>query len=298
MNYSFNKLSISELDEAAQFIANLNSKETHHIGYCGTEKDDILKTLKEDFIQNSETTVVACFLEHTLQAIIGLDIDEDCAEVWGPFSINEDLKRQHQLWGFLMEQFPEVTQFQFFINEHNILQQQFMNELQTQKTGEHLYLEIIRDTFEPVTTILSKSYEEQDFAEFTHIHTDAFPKTYYNAATILQKIKRSNTNKLKILKSSDGVTQGYVYYEIDLGEQTAHLEYIAIASEYRGLGLGTTLLREVLTDIFSYEEVKGITLTVNHTNDRANYVYLKAGFQKKAILWSFEWNKDHHTNRK
>jgi ribosomal protein S18 acetylase RimI-like enzyme len=72
-----------------------------------------------------------------------------------------------------------------------------------------------------------------------------------------------------------------------LDENTAHLEYIAIAPEFRGLGLGTALLKEVLTDIFSYDEVQQITLTVNNTNDQANYVYFKAGFQKKDLLWSF-----------
>lgn len=286
MTEKFQVITNTQLEDAAQFIATLNSYKEHHIGYCGTHKNDILKALHEDFVVESGTTLCASYLNQSIQALIGLDIDGESAEVWGPFSTTENLNVQHELWEFVKNQFPTITQFQFFIDEQNVKQLQFMTELQANKTGEHLNLQIHRQSFEPVTTILSQPYVEQNYTEFSLLHNDTFPNTYYDANQIAENVASSNENKLKILKSN-GNLQGYAYYELDLEENTAHLEYIAIAPEFRGLGLGTTLLKEVLTDMFSYEEVQQITLTVNNTNDHANYVYFKAGFIKKDVLWSF-----------
>ena len=286
MNKTFEILTTKQLEDAAQFIATFNCNKQHHIGYCGTQKNDILKALHEDFVVESGTTLCASYLNQSIQALFGLDIDGEAAEVWGPFSTTDNLNVQHELWQFVKEQFPTISEFKFFINEQNEKQLHFMTELQAKKTGEHLDLQIHRRTFVPVPTILSQSYVEQDYTEFSLFHNQAFPQTYYDANQIVENVASSNKNKLKILKSN-GNLQGYAYYELDLDENTAHLEYIAIAPEFRGLGLGTALLKEVLTDIFSYDEVQQITLTVNNTNDQANYVYFKAGFQKKDLLWSF-----------
>ena len=286
MNEIFQVLTTGQLEAAAQFIATYNCKKQHHIGYCGTQKNDILKALHEDFVVESNTTLCAAYHNQSIHALIGFDIDGEAAEVWGPFSTTDNLHVQHQLWQFVKEQFPTISKFHFFINEQNVKQLQFMNELQASKTGEHLYLQIHRHMFDPVTTILSQCYVAQDFTEFSLLHHRAFPNTYYDSKQIVENVTRRKENKLKILKSN-GILQGYAYYELDLDENTAHLEYIAIAPEYRGLGLGTTLLKEVLTDIFSYDKVQQITLTVNNTNDHANYVYFKAGFKKKDVLWSF-----------
>ena len=36
--------SISKVEEIASFIANMNKDATHHVGYCGDQKEELLHT--------------------------------------------------------------------------------------------------------------------------------------------------------------------------------------------------------------------------------------------------------------
>ena len=143
-----------------------------------------------------------------------------------------------------------------------------------------------RETFEPVPIQLSTQYTDVYALPFSDIHNEAFPKTYYNAETILRKIKENEANCLKLV-IRDGEVLGYAYYQLDLDELTAHIEYIAIKPSEKGKGLGTTLLKEVCTHIFSHPEVQHISLTVDNTNKSAINIYLKAGFTQVNVLWAY-----------
>ena len=41
--------SILKIEEVAAFIANMNKDATHHVGYCGDEKEELLQTIIHDF---------------------------------------------------------------------------------------------------------------------------------------------------------------------------------------------------------------------------------------------------------
>jgi len=231
-------------------------------------------------------SIVAAFDNENIQALIGLDIDDDSSEVWGPFSINDNVTMQEKLLCTLQQTYPHISTYYFFINELNTRQLAFMERINANKTGEHLLLEVSKESFETVVAITSRYYKESDYEQFKRIHSNAFSKTYYDADTILNRAQLVEENVLRIIEK-DGIVQGYAYFEMDLTAKEAHLEYIAINPEYRGKGIGTQLLKEVLTEMFRFEEITQITLNVNNQNDQANHVYFKAGFKKKATLWSF-----------
>ncbi|MGZ9583056.1 hypothetical protein [Paenibacillus marinisediminis] len=44
--------------------------------------------------------------------------------------------------------------------------------------------------------------------------------------------------------------------------------------------------KEVLTEMFRFDEITQITLNVNNQNNQENHVYFNAGFKKKETLWS------------
>lgn len=91
MCYTIKRISPSDLKEVAHFIAQLNSEEQHNIGYCGQNEQELLNTLHEDFVDGDHTSILAAFNNGTIQALIGLDLDDDSSEVWGPFSIVENV---------------------------------------------------------------------------------------------------------------------------------------------------------------------------------------------------------------
>lgn len=275
------------LEELSRFLSDLNKQKKSHIGFCGEKVEDIYQTLKEDFVGDDGdiTFLLARNNLGEIVAAIGVDIDETSAEVWGPFNQTSSVQLQHRLWAQLKNENPTVKDFYFFINKENTAQQLFMEELKAQKSGEHLILEIKEQNHERVREIKSTSFRQDDFQAFEKLHNNAFPQTYYDAKTITKRL--GNECILKVLKNEANELQGYAYFEIDTEMEEASLEYIAISPNAQNQGLGTMLLREVLTEMFSYSQIKEIRLCVYNSNNQANHVYISAGFEPKHLLISY-----------
>lgn len=282
---TFEQLTIDQLEEAAAFIAALNTNKKFHIGFCGTEIEDILNDLHEDFIVENQVNVFVSRHAGHITGLIGFDIYDETGEVWGPFSSEQHAENQLQLWHFATAKIGEVKVFLFFINEENSFQKQFMHTIEAKKSSDQLYLKLSKATFHPAEAMQSKPYSKQDFAQFEAIHSQEFPNTYYSAKTIVEKLHHS-ANQLVILQENHTV-KGYAYFEMDDTLHSTHLEFIAIAPEYRGQGLGKQLLNEVLTLIFANATITQVTLTVNNTNTEANRLYYQTGFQKVNALVSY-----------
>lgn len=51
---------VKDIKEAAEFIAALNSKDEHHVGYLGTNQEEILDSLLNDFSDLSLEDSLVC----------------------------------------------------------------------------------------------------------------------------------------------------------------------------------------------------------------------------------------------
>lgn len=273
-----------DLEELSQFLSKVNKCKKSHIGYCGENVKEIYKTLKEDFVSDDGEIkfLVARSNIGEIIAAIGLDIDGTSAEVWGPFNQLSSTKLQHLLWKQLVNENPTVKSFYFFINKQNLDQQAFMEELKSKKTGEHLILEIKEQDYKRSNHLKSTLFVQSDFEAFCRLHNDTFPNTYYDAKEISERL--NNERVLRVLKTETNELQGYAYFEVDIEMGEATLEYIAISNDAQNQGLGTMLLREALTEMFSYPNIEEIKLSVINNNSQANHVYIKAGFILKDIL--------------
>lgn len=275
----------TEIKELAKFLAQQNNEKASHIGYCGRKEAEIYQTLQEDFVDGQEVSFFVAKEAQQIVAAIGLDIDGNQAEVWGPFNRMADISLQWAIWDQLISAYPQIEIFEFFINTENIMQQAFVEELGAKKTGEHLILEIQAAQFQPVTEKTGRNYEASDFNAFNELHSETFPNTYYDAQTIVERI--SENCKVTLVKTPENELQGYAYYEFDSSVGEANLEFIAIAPSARNQGVGTRLLKEVLAEIFAQPNIHEIILCVDNQNQRANHVYVKAGFERKEVLWSY-----------
>lgn len=273
--------------ELASFLAEINNQKHSHIGYCGKEIEEIHKTLNDDFIVNGEATFFEAKNDDgEIVAAMGLDIDEPFAEVWGPFNQTESIKVQNDLWSELLNAYPAIQTFQFLINQENTRQQKFMDEIRAENTGKNFDLKIKETDFVKVNEIRSVLFEPSDFQAFETVHNAIFPNTYYDAKTIQEEISNEG-NVLRLLKTNSNEIQGYAYYELDLEMEDAYLDYIGISEKFRKQGLGTMLLKEVLSEMFSYPQINEITLTVGETDNEALRIYIKAGFKTKNVLISY-----------
>lgn len=278
----------TDFEKLAKFLSEQNSKKSSHIGYCGEKVEEIYQTLKEDFIdENGEHNfLIALDDSGKIVAAIGIDVDGTFGEVWGPFNQTSSIELQHELFEKLLTSHPHVQTYQFLINKENTLQCSYMDKIHATKTGEHLILIVKSENFEGVHKFKSTPFQQSEFQAFQQLHDELFPKTYYNAETIVERL--SDHRVLKILKNELNEVQGYAYYEVDPEMGEASLEYIGISPKAQSKGFGTLLLREVLTEMFSYPQISEIQLSVDNTNAQANHVYFKVGFKPKYILFSYE----------
>ena len=111
---TFEQLTIDQLDEAAWFIAELNMNKKFHIGYCGTDKEDILSDLHEDFIENEHVSVFVSRRDNAIAGLIGFDSYDGIAEVWGPFSREQQMENLLKLWHFATAGLTQIKEFLFF----------------------------------------------------------------------------------------------------------------------------------------------------------------------------------------
>ena len=281
---------VQDFKELAQFLAEMNTQKSFHIGYCGEKVEEIFNTLTEDFTgENGQSTFhVARNGKGEIEVAIGLDIDGVSAEVWGPYNKNSTLDAQAKMWESLVKVYPAIETFYFFLNKENQKQQEFMKAIQAVKTGKHFILEAVQRNFKAVQYKKSRRFIQRDYQAFKTLHEAAFPNTYYNARTIVNRL--NDECILKILKSISDEMLGYAYYEVDLEMEEATLHYFAISPIAQNQGYGTELLKEVITEIFSYSQISEIRLCVESENTRANHVYLKAGFEEKQVLYSYRLN--------
>ena len=162
-----------------------------------------------------------------------------------------------------------------------------MESIQAENCGKHFQLRVKKEDFEIEQAIKSVLFEEKDTPAFKRLHDKAFPGAYYNAATIISRL--GNGNFLKVLKNADEELQGYAYVELDEELNEASLEFISISPDFRGQGIGTILLKEILTEIFSNPGFTEVDLVVEGINASANRLYYNAGFQLQDTLISYRF---------
>lgn len=292
----------------AQFIAQLNQEKEHHIGYCGEQQDEIQHTLSEEWntaegnISLSQSFVVAFEEQEQGEALIGVlgfDIDMDAtsagisAEVWGPFVQHEAWQEQaKQLWEYWLSfarQAPkkqQVDQYRFFINKANSRAIRFVESLHGEFKSEEVVLHIEQSAIRPNEQTSNPMQPlHPDFQQaFILLHDNTFPGTYYSGAEVIERIQEEKGKRRVFTCTVEQELAGYIYVEVEPEFGEASIEFIGVEPQYRGQGIGTQLLQQALSWMFSFEQIQSITLCVSADNSQALHVYEKAGFKRKHTL--------------
>ncbi|MBO1910150.1 GNAT family N-acetyltransferase, partial [Microvirga sp. 3-52] len=260
-----------------------------HIGYCGSDKESILHDLTHDFsdLDLAKSFTVAYENEIIIGAM-GLDIDEDdlSAEVWGPFLRGESMivLAENLFKKVLSYSDSEISlrKFFFFLNQENKIGKEFVLNLGGIEKGNHYILQAKRDGFKESNHKEIEKYETGFEGSFSKIHQLEFPTTYYNAKNIISRLNEHN--QLLIIKNDSTEIKGYVYVEAEPEQGQGSIEYVAVSDKFRKQGIGTKLIQSALNHLFSYESIKGVTLSVEKENEKAIHLYEAAGFNRKHEL--------------
>ncbi|WP_188456052.1 GNAT family N-acetyltransferase [Virgibacillus oceani] len=277
--------------DAAAFIAKWNKNRKHHIGFCGTEADEIIETIDEEM---TDVTFGNCFAaaiqDGQLVGLIGLDIDleDKSAEVWGPFVDPAfDVDMAIEIWGLLNEQTQSLETISLFFNKENNLVKKFADKLEFKQKTDQIILTYSEDQLENQLIKKKEELASNDNDAFAVLHDNAFPGTYYSGKEIMERI--NDTQKVFVLKDK-GHLAGYVYVEADPDFADGSIEFIAVDQAFRGKGYGKKLLLTAVSWLFTFESIKEITLCVSADNKGAIGLYQSAGFHLMHELYYFSKN--------
>lgn len=278
----------SKLKELAIFLEKMNNLPVHHIGYCGEQVDEIYDSLLNGFSDvRAERSFAISYNDNKITGAIGLDVDieDQSAEVWGPFCEGQELSQMSKLWEDVIEKCGvPIRTFHFFLNERNEKGSEFVISNGGLKKGDHFVLNAARNEFAPKGEKDIIPYASQYKESFDALHQQAFPNTYYSADEIISRI--NSTNQLFLVPNGDNKIKGYVYVEADPTHHEGSIEFVAVSDDYRKQGIGTQLIRAALSHLFS-QEIKEVTLSVGKDNESAIRLYRAAGFKVKHILTHF-----------
>lgn len=77
---------------------------------------------------------------------------------------------------------------------------------------------------------------------------------------------------------------GVIYDNKSRRKHIASIVWFYVKPEYRGKGLGSKLMDQILSEINSKEGIKKITLLMNETQSEALKIYKKLGFENTGVL--------------
>lgn len=277
----------TDLDALTQFLVKINRSKTANFALIGENEQQLRNWIRQNFLLENEELAFAIMKNsrHEVVAALGLTINGRMAEVWGPFNTGEGLSNESALWQFIKQQFVQIEQFHFFIHSENKQQQRFLQSIQALKTGEHYKFSLTREAIERLPNTRLRHYESEDFQSFKQLHQESFPSTDANAETI---ISRLDEEQILFILAEEAHVIGYVYIELNKLAYKANLLYIAMHTQFQNKGAGTKLLRNALAEIFKFEEVNTVFLTVATSNQPAIRIYEKVGFrfENKGISYT------------
>lgn len=279
-----------KLKDFAEFIAKLNVNPCHHVGYCGTNVNELYETLCEVFSSGpNKKSIVSIYDDNELIGLIGLDIDNQSGELWGPFIIHEDWNQiANMLWNQLLKQMQtHVNDVFTFYNHQNNNCRNWMKLLNANPKGEHFILTLNRNNF---LNSYEQTYQIQHltknlYQSFSKLHDDMFPNTYYDGQDIIQKL--NHENEVLVLTNEQQVI-GYIYVEANRAFKEGDIHFLAVSPQHRGQGSGKHLLKAGLQLVFSFPEIQTITLCVDSTNDQIIKLYKSVGFNQINHLHAFQ----------
>lgn len=275
----------ANLPEVCRFIAGLNSQPEHHIAYYGTTPGEIEYYLLNEQTIPPEESYLLARSDDNLAGVIGLEYDLELGRAWieGPLiSIPDWESLAELLYGRILEIIPGgINDYELAGDIRNKNLEQFALRRGYRTSGDAALLVFQRASLEHLPHV-SESRLTQGLAEqFQALHDKLFPGTYYNGSQLCQKIDSAHR---VFVVSEAGRLLGYVFVYVspEIGE--SGIDFIGVEQNQRRHGIGKRLLVTALHWIFSFSEVRTVSLAVDVENTAAIQLYQSSGFNYQRTL--------------
>ncbi len=275
------------LADTTRFIAALNRNPVYHIGYCGTDPEDIAQALQSLALPLQQSFCVA-YEQNQLIGVLGFDADVVLGRAWlyGPFV-------QHARWDGVADALyqaimpllpPAIRELELFCNVEHTLCQAFATRHQFASHSNDVILRFERQRLKDIVVVDTQQAQPRLTPQIQALHDRLFPHTYYSGQQMLDRLNEVR----KVFVITEGASlQGYTYVEVEpeLGE--GRIEFVGVTEQARGKGIGSRLVRAALQWLFSFEQVQNIYLTTSLTNVDALRLYQHVGFVREHTMCGF-----------
>jgi ribosomal protein S18 acetylase RimI-like enzyme len=291
----YSRASRDELAAVVEFIAPLNIKAEHRIGYLGEKPEEITQELLEygaiDYAfvarQNGE-----------LVGFMAVDVDDelDRSYLFGPFvnlSAVSPSRPRPDNWHEVAKRL--VTECLAIVPDNTTAQTEMFFDRSNDnvsKLGRSLGFRTYKDvrTFRFDRTDLDQigrgtgtQPEARHHSSLVELHDRTFPNTHLPGTRMIEGLGQNKACFVRI--ESDEVV-GYTYLEVDDTTGSASLEFLGTAERARGRGIGADLVRTGLRWMFGFESVSETWLVVDEGNTDARRLYERLGWAEVHRLTS------------
>jgi GNAT superfamily N-acetyltransferase len=273
-------------DELVQFVARLNSDATHHIGFFGEGEADVRASLAECLSPPSESFVMA-YDAQELIGVFGMDADPEINRAWlfGPLVEHAEWHEvADQLYAKVLPRIPVgIRDYDLFCDVRNTHMEAFAVRHGFPLHSENAVLTLTRGNYRPIAQRRTQviGYREDFLVPFEQLHKTLFPKAYFTAQQMVEKI---DENHRLFLAVEDGGLLGYLFCKIEPTSWSGYVDFIGTDPSARGRGIGADLLAAGVDWMLSPATTQKISLTVSADNVAARSLYEKFGFVTDRVM--------------
>ena len=273
-------------DELVQFVARLNSDGAHHIGFFGEGEADVRAALEECLIPPAEGFIMA-YEADELVGVFGIDADPEINRAWlfGPLVEHAEWHTvADQLYAKVLPRIPVgIGDYDLFCDIQNTRMEAFAVRHGFPLHSENAVLTLAREKYNPAAQRKTQviAYQEDFRGAFEELHKTLFPKAYFSARQLIEKIDEEH--RLFLAVQEDRLL-GYHFCKIEPASDSGYVDFIGTDSSTRGRGIGADLLASGVDWMLSAPTTQKINLTVNADNAPARSLYEKFGFVTDRVM--------------
>lgn len=273
-------------EELVQFVARSNSDGAHHIGFFGEGEADVRAALAECLIPPAEGFRLA-YEGDQLVGVFGVDADSEISRAWlfGPVVEHEDWHAvADQLYAEVLPLIPvDIRDYDLFCDVQNVNLQAFAVRHGFPLNSENAVLTLARQKYKSSAKGQTRitPYQKRFFKQFEKLHIELFPKAYFTARQIVEKIDERHQLFLAVERNH---LFGYHFGKIEPESESGYVDFIATEPPARGRGIGADLLAAGVDWMLSAPTTQKINLTVNADNVSARHLYEKFGFVTDRVM--------------
>jgi ribosomal protein S18 acetylase RimI-like enzyme len=272
-------LSESRLDDVVAFVVRLNREGAHHISDFGETEAEVNDDLKS--ILPPEGNGYLAIIDHgAIAGLLGVEIDLELGRCWlfGPLV-------DHEAWESVADALydkimtiipPEINDQQLSYDAANKNVEKFAVRHGFTYFTEAVVLTLHKSSRHLIPAATNREFEEKFIKQFTALHANLFPNTYYSGQQLVEKAKYPD-NQL-FIRTREGNLAGYIFIQARKSSQAAYIDFLGVDERVRREGIGRHLLASGLNWAFSHPEVQKVDLTVRASDVPAIRLYESMGF--------------------